>query len=751
MHLSEKIDNIISQINQYNKDSMQLSQLIKDICDVFDLALKVEKISENLLTILYYFSNVIGIPQYFDLFCELKNVDNNIPLTNQLLLNSMISESNLYIDKENKVHIFQKELLSKFEKGKLNRFLISASTSFGKTYIIYSILKKMLYQNIVLIFPTVSLLSENLERFIGISSNNYFKDFNIVTLSEETLKDKNILIFTPERFMTFIDKNPTANFDFVFIDEIYKIDNDFLNLDVYDELQDIKDKDRDLAFRIALELSVNRAKDMLLAGPFLDFSSSNTMKNFIEDNNFVVLDYNSYDLVKRNQVLYKELKNTTFDGIEFDNIFSKNNNTEKLYSILSKVSNEQSIVYCSTKYLAEDYALKLSERKIFNVEINHRYIKLLKHLENEFGDNWCLVKALKEGIGIHHGTIPKYIQKEIIKLYNEGIIKCIFSTTTITEGVNTTAKNMIILSNKKGQENLKKFDILNIIGRAGRFRKHFSGRIFIIESNTKEILQSQEDVLSHRNYSIETRKSEVDLEFTRDKYLSTDDKINKKIISEKYDENNIPEVIRKSFLMISYEEKISLYKIISKIINDDEDFFNRIIKSFNSRHASLVQIQCLINILQKSISQEDKLFSYFEKGKYEYSRITYMLNSYLIGGYKNMLFYRLQKGEKIDTAIRETSKNVYNIFRYELVKHISVMDLIYRTIYADLLKINIDDVVGFNSLLSFLEYGAYTEKGRKVSDFGVPFRVLQFIENNTIELDDYEKIIYDEVEKVIKY
>ena len=126
-----------------------------------------------------------------------------------------------------------------------------------------------------------------------------------------------------------------------------------------------------------------------------------------------------------------------------------------------------------------------------------------------------------------------------------------------------------------------------------------------------------------------------------------------------------------------------------------------------------------------------------------------MLNSYLIGGYKNMLFYRLQKGEKIDTAIRETSKNVYTIFRYELVKHISVMDLIYRTIYADLLKINIDDVVGFNSLLSFLEYGAYTEKGRKVSDFGVPFRVLQFIENKSIELDAYEKIIYDEVEKVI--
>ena len=109
-----------------------------------------------------------------------------------------------------------------------------------------------------------------------------------------------------------------------------------------------------------------------------------------------------------------------------------------------------------------------------------------------------------------------------------------------------------------------------------------------------------------------------------------------------------------------------------------------------------------------------------------------MLNSYLIGGYKNMLNYRLQRGEKIDTAIRETSKIVYSIFRYELVKHISIMDLIYRVIYSELFKIDIDSIVGFNSLLSVLEYGAYTEKGRKVSDFGVPFRVLQFLENNSI-------------------
>lgn len=62
---------------------------------------------------------------------------------------------------------------------------------------------------------------------------------------------------------------------------------------------------------------------------------------------------------------------------------------------------------------------------------------------------WIVTKALKKGIGIHHGLVPKYMQQEIISLFNDNILKILICTTTITEGVNTTAKNMIVLSGKK--------------------------------------------------------------------------------------------------------------------------------------------------------------------------------------------------------------------------------------------------------------------------------------------------------------
>ena len=39
------------------------------------------------------------------------------------------------------IHKYQKKVLDSFEKGKLNHYFLSASTSFGKTYLIYEIIK----------------------------------------------------------------------------------------------------------------------------------------------------------------------------------------------------------------------------------------------------------------------------------------------------------------------------------------------------------------------------------------------------------------------------------------------------------------------------------------------------------------------------------------------------------------------------------------------------------------------------------
>ena len=60
------------------------------------------------------------------------------------------------------LHRYQKEVLNMFTKEHRNRYFLSAATSFGKTFLIYEVVRKMRYSNIAFIFPTISLLSENI-------------------------------------------------------------------------------------------------------------------------------------------------------------------------------------------------------------------------------------------------------------------------------------------------------------------------------------------------------------------------------------------------------------------------------------------------------------------------------------------------------------------------------------------------------------------------------------------------------------
>lgn len=53
-----------------------------------------------------------------------------------------------------------------------------------------------------------------------------------------------------------------------------------------------------------------------------------------------------------------------------------------------------------------------------------------------------------------------------------------------------------------------------------------------------------------------------------------------------------------------------------------------------------------------------------------------------------------------------------------------MIDPIYRTIISRKENKSIDDISWFGSLLSYLEYGAYTDKGRKASDLGLPINVI---------------------------
>ena len=97
-------------------------------------------------------------------------------------------------------------------------------------------------------------------------------------------------------------------------------------------------------------------------------------------------------------------------------------------------------------------------------------------------------------------------------------MKNIVSKSSIIEGVNTSAENVIIWANKNGRSNLNDFTYKNIVGRGGRMFKHFIGQIFLFEappinSKTQLSLDFTDDLvysLDHERFKGElTREQEI--------------------------------------------------------------------------------------------------------------------------------------------------------------------------------------------------------------------------------------------------
>ena len=153
---------------------------------------------------------------------------------------------------------------------------------------------------------------------------SFFREnYKIHTLSEidnNDLGDNNIFIYTPERFLSYIEKiNKIKHFDFIFIDEVYKIDNEYF----IDE--ELKESERDVAYRLASYYAIDPNMDILLAGPYIEFSpNKNSFNLFLEKNNITLLNYNEYEIVNKTYVSVGARKKIIVDGIEV-NLSEKDN------------------------------------------------------------------------------------------------------------------------------------------------------------------------------------------------------------------------------------------------------------------------------------------------------------------------------------------------------------------------------------------------------------------------------------------
>ncbi len=758
----KKTTDVIIDINKYRKGEMKDYELVSSVCKYFDI-IKSEKISQQDLNFLKYISNIIGVPHFYDLLGKFKH-QIEIDSFDLNTFSSIFYESTLHTSENNKVHRYQKDIIDLFKPNELNRFFLSASTSFGKTHVVFELISKMNYKNVVLIFPTVALLSENLEKIISDDNYSYFREkYTVHTLSEvESFGESNLFIYTPERFLSFIEKNESKiDFDFAFVDEVYKIDNDY----IIDE--EVKENERDVAYRLAVFYSLKKNVDVLLAGPYIDFSRSddenynNSFDKFLVQNKIELIDYNNYEIVNKTISDIKTKKHCEVDDkLIFD--FESTKKTSRLIEIIKGIKeiDENTIIYNSTKNGVESCAKKIIESGIFLDHDSSGYESFLNHVSNSFDRRWILINALKHGIGIHHGLIPKYIQKEIINLFNSGQIKILISTTTITEGVNTSAKNLIVLDSKKGRKDLKKFDAKNIAGRAGRFLFHYSGRVIVLQNDFIKAIDSNSEGLKHKNYDVNSPKDEIDLFYTKEEFLSDSDKEKVKDIKQEQSQRNIPDSIFNQYKIVSRLDKIKIYDSIQGLSDLEHEEIKKLIQNINFKTMNIDYdgFQAILDTIEPIVkSQKVKFLIDYKIGKdKQYSVLTNLVYFYLKDGFIGSMNYKIKDGKTVDIAIKETSDFIYNTLKYQVVKYLGVFNIMYKFSISQKTSKDIDDIVGIDKLLMKLEYNALSESGRIASDYGVPSSIVEYYENDSNptkikeEFDNYEKEIFDKINKIIK-
>jgi hypothetical protein len=184
---------------------------------------------------------------------------------------------------------------------------------------------------------------------------------------------------------------------------------------------------------------------------------------------FILLDFNT--VFSKVYEYYKEIDKVTDD---FKAI--------KMLEVLQS-KNTKSLIYAGTFDNIDAISIILKD----NIQDKHNIIldSFSDWLKINYSQHYILSDIVKKGIGIHNGRLHRSLSQIQVKLFEEeNGLDNIVSTSSIIEGVNTSAENVIIWANRsgKGRARLNNFTYKNIVGRGGRMFKHFIGKIYLLES-----------------------------------------------------------------------------------------------------------------------------------------------------------------------------------------------------------------------------------------------------------------------------
>lgn len=616
------------------------------------------------------------------------------------------------ISKEDARYFFheeQKHLKNILDSGK--NLILSAPTSFGKSLLIEEMVASKKFRNIVVIQPTLALLDETRKKL-----KKYKEDYKIIvrTSQEPTSEKRNLFLLTAERVMEYKD---LPQIDFFVIDEFYK-----LSAKRDDERSDILNN---AFYKLLQQMPVPQ---FYLLGPNIDKIS----EGFAEKYNAEFYKTN-YSLIENKiEDIYSLHKDKFSKPRKYKEFKEK-----KLFELLLNLKDEQSIIYCSSpsrvRELAEKFTLFLKEKNVKKSE----KLPLVEWVEKNINSKWNLINFLNFGIGINDGALQKHINSSMIDYFNDKKLKYIFCTSTIIEGVNTSAKNVIFFDPTKGKQTLiDYFDYSNIKGRSGRMMIHYIGKIYNFNSPPEK----EDMFVDIPFYQQNPIKDEV-LNGLKDSDINSEVKD-----SEQY----------KELLKISQEERglfqkngvlIKGQKKILDIISDLDKTYLISRKNYSQEYKiydlikwnttpSYDQLQFCLEICWNNLMKDGE-----SKKVKSLHQLIFLTFNY---GYKQNIFSLVQdsfiysktlktnKGKSDDVLLNESIEEIFNVmrhwFQYKIPKWLSVMNELQKYVCEKHRK----PTGNYSFYASQIENDFIPNELSILFEYGIPTSAIKKMENELI-------------------
>lgn len=312
--------------------------------------------------------------------------------------------------------------------------ILSAPTSFGKSLLIDAVVASERFDCLVVIVPTIALIDETRRRL----SHRFGTRFKIITHPSQERSGKDIFILTQERYVEFEDGITPQ---FFVLDEFYK-------------------------------LSPNRGDERTFT------LNQAFYKLFKSGAQFFLIGPNVHDIKVDEDDLNFRFFRFDFSTVATEIRYSGNGTQEENALEICRSVNDPTLIFCKSA----NSAYSLAEFLIGNGVSypTKEASEIADWLRKNYHPEWILAKLLDHGIAVHHGSLPRSLAYHILRKFNEGAIKHLFCTSTIIEGVNTVAKNIIIYDNKIASKKFDYFTFNNIKGRAGRMFQHFVGHVYVL-------------------------------------------------------------------------------------------------------------------------------------------------------------------------------------------------------------------------------------------------------------------------------